>query len=293
MECSEPIGVVGTGRLAQALGRLLRERGEPVACVAGRDVRRTRAAAEFIGGDVAPVGYEELARRASRFLIAVSDGALGPVVQMLSTSAAPGGIALHTCGAKELAEFAPLAQIGFSCGTLHPLQTIADPLQGTTALPGAFFAVSGDGRAMEWARRIAESLGGRTVGIVPGVRPLYHAAAVMASNYVVALLDAAQELMAMATDGGTDAALRALAPLARAALENALAKGPAAALTGPIERGDTGTVALHLGALTVVPERIRALYCAGGLQALDLARRKGLPDGTAADMEILLKERVQ
>jgi predicted short-subunit dehydrogenase-like oxidoreductase (DUF2520 family) len=102
------------------------------------------------------------------------------------------------------------------------------------------------------------------------------------------MLDAASELMAMATNSGKDDALRMLAPLARTALENGLKQGPVAALTGPIERGDTSTVALHLAALAAAPGRIRNLYAAAGLQTLDLARRRGLPDLAASELEKIL-----
>lgn len=288
--CLEPIGIAGSGRVARALGRVLRERGERIACIASRDSERAAEAAEFIGGGVEAVSYAALAGKVRRLIIAVPDGALKSVIETLSLSATRGGIALHTSGARELEDFAPLQAAGFSCGTLHPLQTIASPEQGYAVLPGATFAVSGDDVAVEWARHLVKQLGGIAVTIPAGRRPLYHAAAVMASNYSLALLEAASELMALATDTSQDEALRMLAPLARAALENGLERGPLAALTGPIERGDTGTVELHLSALGAAPERIRVLYAAAGLQTLDLARRKGLAEAAAGPMERQFRE---
>jgi predicted short-subunit dehydrogenase-like oxidoreductase (DUF2520 family) len=286
---SEPIGIAGSGKLAQAIGRLLRERGEPVVCIAGRDPFRTRLAAEFIGDGVEPAGLAELPGRASRLLIAVSDSALHDVAEALAAGVSGTGLALHTCGAKDIEELAPLRLRGFSCGTLHPLQTICSPEQGVAALRGAAFAVSGDGPGVEWAERIVELLGGRTLRIRPEARPLYHAAAAMASNYVAALLDAAQSLLATAAGEDGDSALRALGPLVRTAVDNILERGPVAALTGPIERGDAGTVRLHLDALASVSPVIRDLYCAAGLQALDMARRKGLAAGAADRTEALLR----
>src|SRR5260221_695266 len=100
------------------------------ACRAGRDPVRTGLAAEFIGGGVEPVGYAELPGRASRFLIAVSDSALKDVAEALATGVSGTGLALHTCGAKDIEELAPLRSRGFSCGTLHPLQTIRSPHEG-------------------------------------------------------------------------------------------------------------------------------------------------------------------
>jgi predicted short-subunit dehydrogenase-like oxidoreductase (DUF2520 family) len=271
------------------MGRLLRQRGEPVACVAGRDVVRTRLAAEFIGGKVEPVGYGELPGRASRFLIAVSDSALQIVAEALAAGVSGTGLALHTCGAKDIEELAPLRMRGFSCGTLHPLQTICSPEQGLRTLPGSAFAVSGDGPGLEWAERIVSLLEGRALRIRPDARPLYHAAAVMASNYVAGLIDAAQNLLASAAGEDGDSALRALAPLVRTAVENIFEQGPVAALTGPIERGDAGTVRLHLDALASVPRHVQDLYRAAGLHTLDVARRKGLAAGAAERMEGLLR----
>jgi predicted short-subunit dehydrogenase-like oxidoreductase (DUF2520 family) len=117
-------------------------------------------------------------------------------------------------------------------------------------------------------------LEGKPLLIAAGKRPLYHAAAVMASNYVVALIDSAVILM---EEAGVEPelALRALGPLLRASTENTLEAGPASALTGPIHRGDVGTVMAHLEALAEVPEAVRELYRRAGLHTAELAERKG------------------
>jgi len=140
----EKVGIAGTGRVAQALARLLVDQGEAVVCVAGRDARRTRLAAEFAGPGVEPVPFSELPARATRWLIAVSDTALQEVACRRAGTEPRSGIALHTCGTKDEDELLPLRRLGFCCGTLHPLQTISEPLQGVAALRGAAFAVSGD-----------------------------------------------------------------------------------------------------------------------------------------------------
>jgi predicted short-subunit dehydrogenase-like oxidoreductase (DUF2520 family) len=289
MELSEPIGIAGSGRLAQAMARRLRERGAPVTCIASRNPAHAAAAARFAGGGIEAVRYEELPDRVSRFLIAVSDFALAPVIELLASGSARAGVALHTCGARDLEDFGPLAARGFACGTLHPLQTFPDPESGAAALAGSVFAISGDERATAWARAIVDVLEGRAIAVRPGARPLYHSAAVMASNYTIALIDAARELMAMSTDAQDEEALRAIEPLIRTSVENALRCGPAAALTGPIERGDAGTVELHRRALACAPERLARLYDAAGLQALHLARRKGLSSAAADAVEVQIR----
>lgn len=270
---STAIGIAGAGRIGQALGRLLAGRGEPVMAIASRRPEQAEAAAAFIGGGARALTYAQLAGRVSRVLIAVPDDAVTAVAATLAESGMRGGLALHTCGARGPEALAPLAAQGVSCGAVHPLQTVATPERGLAALPGAAFAIDGDGEARRWAERIVAALDGRPLRIAADRRPLYHAAAVMASNYVVGLIDAAVILMGEAGID-EDSALRALEPLARESVANALALGTRKALTGPIERGDRETVASHLRALAAAPESVRNLYCFAGLHVAGLARRK-------------------
>ncbi len=150
------------------------------------------------------------------------------------------------------------------------------------------FAICGDAPALAWAGRIARAANGRILRIPAERRPLYHAAAVMASNYITALLSAAQTLL-IAAEVDAQEALQALGPLAWTSLDNALRQGPTAALTGPIERGDVATMAAHLAALKDFPGPIPGLYRAAGLQTLELARGKGLCAKRAAATERLLE----
>lgn len=284
----QPIGIAGAGRVAQALGRLLRERGQPVVAVASRNHGHAGAAAAFIGAGVEPVSYSRLPRQATRVLIAVPDDAVRQVAGILAQAGMSGGAALHTSGTHGPEALAALAANGVSCATLHPLQTVATPEQGATALQGIAFAITGEGAAAAWALDIAALLDGLALRIPASRRPLYHAAAVMASNYIVGLIDAAQALMA-AAGVEEDRALQALAPLVRASASNALSLGPRRALTGPIERGDAETVALHWKALEGTPASVRELYRAAALHVLELARRRGLPEANARKLEELLK----
>jgi predicted short-subunit dehydrogenase-like oxidoreductase (DUF2520 family) len=288
----EPIGIAGAGRIAQALGRLLREHGQPVVAVASRDPSHAKAAGVFIGGSVEVVSYLGLPERASRILIAVSDSAIHQVASILAGAGMSRGVALHTCGTIGPEGLEPLARVGVSCGTLHPLQTVATAEQGLEALPGAAFAIDGDSEARLWAEEIAGLLNGLPLRIPAGRRPYYHAAAVMASNYVVGLIDAAVILMGTA-GVEEEEALRAIGPLAQATVKNALALGPVKALTGPIERGDTETVAAHLKALTEAPTSVRDLYRAAGLHVVELARRRGLAEADARRLEALLRKSEQ
>jgi predicted short-subunit dehydrogenase-like oxidoreductase (DUF2520 family) len=274
--------------MAQALGKLLRAEGFPVVCVASRTMAHAGAAAVFIGPGVQPVTYSGLLPLAARILIAVPDAAIPDVSDRIANAGMVGGIALHTCGTLGPEALSGLMQKGVSCGTLHPLQTVADAQQGVRSLRGCAFAIDGDDQAIDWATQIVTHLQGEVLRIPQESRPLYHAAAVMASNYVVGLMDAAQQLMKMA---GVDekTALRALAPLLRSTVENVLGNGAKNSLTGPIERGDSNTVAAHRRALAAAPEQIHDLYRAAGLQVLEIARTRGLPASTVSAIEEALR----
>jgi predicted short-subunit dehydrogenase-like oxidoreductase (DUF2520 family) len=280
-----PIGIAGGGRLGQALGRLLHYKGERVAAVACRELEHARAAAAFIGEGVAAVRYPELARYASQTLICVPDDAIVSVASLLA-EAGLAGLALHTSGTLGRAALEPLTRQGVACGSLHPLQTVPTPSQGVAALPGAWFAVSGDAPAATWARRIVDLIGGRAFEISEESRPLYHAGAVMACNFFAALLDAGLDLLGRA-GLEREEALAALTPLVSAGVANAFRLGPERALTGPFARGDVQSVRAHWAALAGAPEPLRELYRAAARYTIDLARRSGLEEIKASEIERL------
>ena len=284
------VAIAGAGPVAQALGRALRECGSEVACIASRTPGHADAAALFIGGGTRAVSYREIPLCASHALIAVSDRAITAVAEELAGCGRGLRAALHTCGGYGPELLAPLSAAGASCGSIHPLQTIREASQGAADLRHAYFGVSGDPEALRWAEEIALALSGHVLRIAPGARPLYHAAAVMASNYIAALLDSAEQLMLLAGIPQPDA-LRALAPLARTSLDNAVRYGPAQALTGPVVRGDAATVAGHSRAVRAAGEPVAELYRAAGLHALGMARRRGLGPEDARRVRDALLER--
>jgi predicted short-subunit dehydrogenase-like oxidoreductase (DUF2520 family) len=173
---------------------------------------------------------------------------------------------------------------GYGIGSLHPLIAVADPWLSADRMLGASFAVGGEPAAVSVARRIAFALNGTPHVIAPPLRPLYHAASVVASNYLVAITGLATRLLAEAGVEEDDA-LNALLPLLRGTLDNIEQLGVPASLTGPIARGDADTIRLHLARLS--PED-RVLYCGLGMELLKLARGAGLDEQRAAEIESLL-----
>ena len=279
---------MGAGAVAQALGRLLWLRGESVVALASRTLVRAERAAAFIGPSVQVTTCAEIPRLATRVLVAVSDDAITLVAETLAQAGMRTGIALHTCGAKGPEALMPLQAAGVACGMLHPLQTVAGPEQGVDRLRRITFGIAGDRQALDWAEEIAGLLESRTLYIAAERLSWYHAGAVLASNALVAAIDAATRLMERA---GIDrhAALLALEPLSRASLDNVFSGGPGAALTGPIVRGDVGTVAVHLDALRDAPPSVAALYRAVARHLLELARARGLDEPVVRTLESMIE----
>lgn len=174
--------------------------------------------------------------------------------------------AFHCSGALAADALEPLHRSGYSVGTLHPFQAVASGLSGAERLQGAYFAVSGEPEALVVARRLVARLGGRWMTIPTDRRSLYHAAAVMGSNYLVALLEAAARLLREAGVSPADAE-GALLSLAQGTLANVQEMGARDGLTGPIMRGDVDTVALHLRAMG---SEGAAVYTALGRRTLAL-----------------------
>jgi predicted short-subunit dehydrogenase-like oxidoreductase (DUF2520 family) len=219
-------------------------------------------------------------------LLAVPDGAVAEVAwEMARTGPAPPGcVAFHLSGSLSTDVLEPLHGAGYAIGSLHPLMTIADPWQTCDRLFGATWAIAGEPAARRTALRIVEQLDGRPLIIPPALRPVYHAAAVTASNHVVALFAHAVRLLE-SIGVENEAARSALLPLMRATVDNLEHLGIAGALTGPIARGDADTVRLHLARLSPGD---RLLYCALGMEALRIARSAGLDEDRAQTIESLL-----
>jgi len=283
--------VVGAGAVATALAGSLRQAGVPVLGLWARRPDAARAAAALAGVAAFSPAPPDLLLEAEVVLVAVKDDAIGAVATQLCATGMVGKshVLLHCAGAAAAATaFAPVLDKVGGVGTLHPLRAIAsaaDIVRTRGALKGTVFGVEGDARGAAAAHLLVAALGGTALAVEGATMGAYHAAAAMASNFAVAVLDAAVELLAA---GGVDraAALAALTPLAQGAIANAGARGLVDGLTGPIRRGDVGTIERHLAAVAHDPE-LAALYRVLGRRTLGLARA-GLSDDAAAALARLL-----
>jgi predicted short-subunit dehydrogenase-like oxidoreductase (DUF2520 family) len=179
----------------------------------------------------------------------------------------------HTSGSVPLQALGPAASVGATVVSIHPLQTFPDVPGGIERMPGSPVAVSAlDEDGFAFGEDLAETIGGAPFRLPDEAKPLYHAAAVFSSNYLVVVQAVAEELLEQA---GVAEPLVKLAPLARAALDAALERGPATALTGPASRGDVGTVTRTLEGLAERAPQVAPLYAALALQAARVAARSG------------------
>jgi predicted short-subunit dehydrogenase-like oxidoreductase (DUF2520 family) len=214
-------------------------------------------------------GLQRPAPDTEAVFLAVPDAVVPEMAHALAGQghAPEGCAAFHLSGALTTDVLSPLHVQGYSVGSFHPMQAVAHAVTGAERLPGSWIAVTGAPVAVAVARRLAASLGSTILTVPETRRPLYHAAAVMASNFLPPLLDVACRLLERA-GVPYDEALPALLPLVRGALTNIEEGGLPASVTGPISRGDMETVDLHLRALD---PRDRQLYSLLGRELVRIA----------------------
>ena len=215
-------------------------------------------------------------------LLAVPDTAVPETAARLPDHPAPGSAAVHTSGLLPLTALASAQAAGWEAGAFHPLRPFPGP-QPPEAFHGITFGVDASTPALlEHLRTLAARLGGVARSVSDAQRPLYHAAAVLGSNDVVALAAAASETLEQIGWSRPDA-LAALLPLLRGAVESLAADGLPAALTGPVRRGDVQAVRAHLLALRGSAREVA--YRILGLAALRLAREAGLNEEAAEQIQ--------
>jgi predicted short-subunit dehydrogenase-like oxidoreductase (DUF2520 family) len=240
------LALVGPGRAGLAITLAARRAGHRITGVLGRDASTTAEAAARLEAPV--VSWTEPLPRCDLLLVAVRDDAISVVAERLIGQVGSVGGVVHVSG---MTSIAALKRIGIPFGSFHPLQTLPTPDIGADRLAGAWVAVTSDDDLLgDRLFALAASLGCHPFELADEQKPLYHAAAAAAANFTLAALAMSRRLFAAA---GVDFA--AAAPLIDAIVANAAAMGPEAALTGPVARGDVGTVQAQVAAVrNAVPE---------------------------------------
>lgn len=284
------LSIIGAGRVGQTIGRLARAAGDEIVDVVCRSRSSALAAVAFIGAGRPRTAARARLLPADVFLIATPDDRIADAVKLLLKEAwrISGAVALHTSGARASDILGALREAGFATGSCHPLQTFESPARAIEILRGAYFCIEGEPRAVRAARRLVKKIGARHFEISTEMKGLYHAAAVMASGGVTALVSISLEMLARC--GLSDAqARRVLLPLVEGTVANIRAVGPARALTGPVRRGDAGTVARNLQALAAMDANWLEVYRQLAARSLVLAERAGLDRASLAELRRLLK----
>lgn len=234
------LGIVGGGRAAWAFGSAWRSLGRPLAGVASRS---STEVSSLLQAD--RLDQRDLLNRSDLVLVAVTDSALPEVARKLLPDVKPAMVLFHPSGSHDSDAFSP-HPLRFS---LHPLRSLP-PVGQACLFAGTLFTFEGTAETNHVAQEFVEGVGGRFARIEKDRKPLYHAAAVFASNYVEALLEIARQTL---QESGIRQDVKAeLATLAQSAIDNWLRNE----FTGPVARGDQSTVELHLHALQHDPRRV-------------------------------------
>lgn len=276
------LNVIGAGRVGRTLASLWEEKHTfAVQDVLDGTLEGARSAAAFIGDGKAVQAIGGM-RAADVWMITTPDRTIASAGDDLARAGVlrAGDIVFHCSGSIASTTLAAAARAGAAVASVHPLKTFADARDAVRSFAGTYCAAEGDHAALEVLVPAFERIGGRVSPIDPQFKTIYHAASVVVSNYLVALLETGLRCYEKA--GLTrETAVAMIEPIARETLDNVLELGTAQALTGPIARGDDDVVQEHLHALNAWDARVAAIYRELGAVALDLARDRGEVDDDA------------
>lgn len=273
--------IIGAGSVGKSLGYLLAKNEYEILGFISKSLKSAQAGVDLIEQGMASTEYEDFILKADLILITTPDQAIQRVAHELFKQdlVQEGSCLTHCSGALTSEVLIPEAVVEekYNRLSLHPLQSIADVKNGINNLPESFFTIEGDEGGREIGEVFLERLGADYEVISSQAKPVYHAAACVASNYLVAITDLAV-MMNQAAGISTEDALTGLLPLMKGTLNNIQSLGSTQALTGPIERGDTEIIQNHLDALqNLLPGRLE-LYQKLGSYTAEIAKKKGSID---------------
>ena len=269
------LNIVGCGKLGRTLARLWTDKQSlSVQDIVSRSAASAQSAASFIGAGRAVDGIAAM-RVADIWMIATPDEQIAACTAAIAKTGriAPGTIVFHCSGALSAVELNAVKQAGASVASVHPVASFAEPQQMLARFPGTWCCIEGDAAAVKVLTAAFSAIGGKVIAIDGNCKLIYHAAAVFASNYLVTVLEAAVQAYELAGIP-RDTALKIMQPLVQGSAENVFRLGTAAALTGPIARGDIDLVKRQHAALAVQDASIAGLYRELAQATAKLAGRK-------------------
>ena len=283
------IGFIGTGTTGTALAVKLHAQGYPIVAASDRTLSSTRRFADMVPDCRIYQKNQDVADNVDLTFITTPDDLIAPIAASLKWHS--GQSVVHCSGAASLDILAPAREDGANTGAIHPLQTFASVSQAIDNIPGSTFGIEADEPLFSILRDMAVALEGNWVKLKPGDKVLYHAAAVLSCNYLITLVKLATDLW-KSFGMDPEQATQALMPLLKGTLNNISNIGIPECLTGPIARGDTGTISKHISALEQSSTEALSAYLEMGLQTIPVALAKGTIDKKTADtLKTLLKEK--
>jgi predicted short-subunit dehydrogenase-like oxidoreductase (DUF2520 family) len=279
-------GFIGAGTTSTALAVRLSQKGWPVVAVYSRTLSSAQKLAGLVSNCQVCYTAQELADAAELVFITTPDDVIAQVCSEVQWH--EGQSVVHCSGAHSVDILEPAKKLGVAVGSFHPLQTFADVDQAVENLPSSTFALEAEEPLLATLKELTSLLNGNWVKLKPGDKVLYHVAAVFACNYLVTLVKLALDMW---RDFGVSSkeATRALLPLLRGTINNIDNIGLPDCLTGPIARGDLGTIGRHLSALEARSPSLLTTYKELGLQTIPIALAKGKVDEQKAkEMKVLL-----
>jgi predicted short-subunit dehydrogenase-like oxidoreductase (DUF2520 family) len=292
MSTNKKIGIIGVGKVGTAVGVLLKQAGYEIGFIADIDPERVKAAQRELGG---VTGEKEGAARSKEvdiLFITTPDRLINDVAAEISRKGGirAGQIVVHMSGSLTSDILEPVRKYGAFAASLHPLQSFADFHQAKKNIPGSVFCLEGDEPALAELKKMIGIFGGEQLSIPKQQKVLYHAGAVVASNYLVTLLWASV-LILKEIGMKEKTALRALLPLVEGTLNNVKALGVPAALTGPIARGDAPTISEHVDALKEKIPELLDFYRVMGKLTVEAARHnKSAPEELLEKIKTILAD---
>jgi predicted short-subunit dehydrogenase-like oxidoreductase (DUF2520 family) len=266
------IGFIGAGTVGTALAARLAGWGYPVVAASSRSRASARKLAQAIKGCHVFDSSQAVADNAELIFITTPDDAIARVAAEVHWH--PGQSVVHCSGADSTDILEPAREAGARVGAFHPLQTFANPEQALENIAGSTFALEADEPLLGTLKDLASALDGQWVELKAKDKVLYHAAAVFACNYMVTLTKLATDLW-QSFGVPPPKATKALVPLLRGTLHNIETIGIPQCLTGPIARGDIGTINKHLDALKSTAPQLLSTYRELGRQTVPIALAKG------------------
>ena len=281
------LGFIGAGTVGTALSVRLSDKRYQIVAASSRSQTSAEKLAQSISGCRAANNNQAAADAAELIFITTPDDAITTVVSEIRWHS--GQSVVHCSGAASTDILEPAKRLGAQVGAFHPLQTFASVKQSIDNIPGSTFAIEAEEPLLTTLKEMATALEGDWIELKASDKVLYHAAAFIACNYMVTLIKLATDLW-QTFNIPTPKATKALMPLLRGTLNNIDTVGIPQCLTGPLARGDTGTIKKHLEALQKSAPALLSTYRELGLQTIPVALAKGrINQQQAEELKAILK----